>query len=167
MRYCPYCTHELARQNVDGRVRLVCPSCRTILYRDPKLAAAVLVESDGRLLLVQRGVEPQRGDWCLPAGFVEEDESPREAAIRECCEETGLEIEIGDLLDVISFDDRARRKKGALVLYSAHLVGGRLTPGDDASDAALFAPEELPSNIAFDGHRQAIQAWQAQRPRPD
>ncbi len=167
MRHCPYCAHELARQNVDGRVRPVCPSCRTILYRDPKLAAAVLVESGGRLLLVRRGVGPRLGDWCLPSGFVEEDESPSAAAVRECREETGLEIEIGDLLDVISFDDRTRRKKGALILYSAHPVGGRLTPGDDASDAALFAPEELPSNIAFDGHRRAIKAWQAQRARPD
>jgi len=162
MRYCPYCAHELEHRMVDGRVRAVCPDCQTILYRDPKLAAAVVVEDGGQILLVRRGVAPCCGDWCLPSGFVECDESPDEAAVRECLEETGIEVEITGLLDVISFDDPFRQRKGALVVYQARSIGGRLGAGDDATDAVFFSPDQVPSNIAFEGHQRAIRTWQQQ-----
>ncbi len=162
MRFCPYCAHELEQRTVDGRTRAVCPSCKVILYRDPKLAAAVVVEDEGQILLVRRGVDPCLGDWCLPSGFVEYDEGPEEAAVRECREETGLEIELTGLLDVHSFDDQFRKKKGALIIYAGHPTGGDLAPGDDASEAAFFSPAQLPANIAFDGHAHIIRAWQEQ-----
>jgi len=163
MRFCPYCAHELEHRSVDGRTRAVCPSCKVVLYRDPKLAAAVVVEDDaGRILLVRRGVAPRLGDWCLPSGFVEYDEGPEEAAVRECREETGLEVQLMGLLDVCSFDDPFRNKKGALVIYAGFPTGGDLTPGDDAAEASFFAPAHVPTNIAFDGHARVIRAWQEQ-----
>ncbi len=163
MCFCPYCAHELEHRSVDGRTRAVCPSCKTVLYRDPKLAAAVVVEDNaGRILLVRRGVGPRLGDWCLPSGFVEYDEGPDEAAVRECHEETGLEIELTGLLDVHSFDDPFRNKKGALIVYAGCPTGGDLAPGDDASEAAFFSPAQVPANIAFDGHANIIRVWQGQ-----
>jgi len=83
-------------------VRPVCPQCRWIYFIDPKVAAAVLVEEDGRVLLVRRAGEPFRGLWTLPAGFVNGGEDPAEAAARECLEETGLNVHVTRVLDVIA-----------------------------------------------------------------
>ena len=91
LNFCPRCGQALEDAFVFGRVRRVCPACGLVVFRDHKVAAAALVEdAAGRVLLVRRAWDPQRGYWSLPAGFVDEDESPPEAALRECREETGL-----------------------------------------------------------------------------
>src|SRR5437667_34281 len=103
--FCPHCGHALERREVeDQRVRPVCPACNHIVYLNPLLAVGVIAErADGRVALVRRGEEPGRGLWGLPAGFMEIDESTEEAARRECLEETGLEIELGELWGVWSY----------------------------------------------------------------
>lgn len=72
------------------------------IFVNPKVAAAVLIEKDGRVLLVRRANEPYRGLWTLPAGFVNGNEDPAEAAARECLEETGLSVHVTRVLDVIA-----------------------------------------------------------------
>ncbi len=166
MHYCPYCAHELEKMFVDGRERAVCSACRVVLYRDPKMVVAVVVEDQGRILLVRRGVEPGIGSWCLPSGFVEYDEGPEEAAVRECREETGLEIEITGLLGVHPFDDAQRHKKGALIAYAARHADGQLRPGDDATEVAFFASDQFPPNMAFETHRRIIRDWRLQTTSP-
>jgi ADP-ribose pyrophosphatase YjhB (NUDIX family) len=103
-------------------------------------------------------VKPELGKWYLPAGFVEYDESPAEAAVREVREETGLDIALEGLLGVYQFGDQ-RHGRGNLILYRARVVGGKLEPGDDADAVGFFGPDELPEDIAFDSTREALRAW--------
>jgi ADP-ribose pyrophosphatase YjhB (NUDIX family)/L-amino acid N-acyltransferase YncA len=128
------------------------------------VGAGTLVEEDGRIVLVKRGIQPRSGRWGLPAGHVEADESAEEAAVRETLEETGMHVALDELLGVYSYVDRLDRR-GVLILYSAHVVGGVLRAGDDAMEAAFFAPDELPPDdqIAFRTHAQALHDWRRAR----
>ncbi len=130
-----------------GRQRAVCPNCGWIHFDDPKVAAAILVERDGRVLLVRRVNEPFRGKWTLPAGFVDANEDPARAAERECLEETGLVVRATGVLDVIAGREHPR---GAdfVIVYGGELVSGDLQAADDADQAEWFERSELPP-LAF------------------
>ncbi len=147
IKFCPRCAAEVAREDKFGAVRPVCPQCGWIHFVDPKVAAAVLIEQDGRVLLVRRVNEPFRGLWTLPAGFVNGGEDPAEAAARECLEETGLNVHITRVLDIISGREH---KRGAdfVIVYLADVVSGELVPADDADAAEWFARDDLPP-LAF------------------
>lgn len=160
LRYCPYCAHVLQERLAHERLRPVCPACGFVHFRAPKVGVSVLVEQDGHVLLVQRAFEPGRGQWGLPAGFVEWDEAPEAAAARECEEETGLEVAIVGLLEVTHYTDDPRGP-GINLTYRAEVSGGALQAGDDAAVARFFAPSELPfpAEIAFPGHLSALERW--------
>ncbi|WP_040164943.1 NUDIX hydrolase [Microbacterium gorillae] len=105
-------------------------------------AGAVILDDRGRILLVRRGTEPEKGRWSVPGGSVEPGESAAEAAKRETFEETGLRVEIGRRLwtvDVPAGDGRVY----AVHDFAGTVSGGVLVPGDDADDARWFAPDEL------------------------
>jgi 8-oxo-dGTP diphosphatase len=123
------------------------------------VGAGVLAEQNGKVVLVRRGVVPALGSWCLPSGFVEYDEAPEQAAVRECLEETGLNVQLTDLLDVRQYTNDVRGP-GVVILYRGQVVGGEPCPGDDASDVGLFGPDELPEDIAFASHRRVLARWQ-------
>jgi ADP-ribose pyrophosphatase YjhB (NUDIX family) len=116
-------------------------------YRDPKVGVGVVVRDGvGRLLLVRRGVAPQIGKWALPAGFVNADEDPREAARREALEETGLEVVVGAVID--TYPGEPDSGVTFFIAYAATVVGGTLRAADDATDARFFAANDLPE-VAF------------------
>ena len=154
-KYCPICGEPLSEKELDGRLRQVCPACGFIYYLNPAPAAGVILEEDGQVLLVKRKHRPKAGAWSLPAGFVEYDETASQAAVRETEEETGLRVKLERLLDVYGACDDPR-KKVILVVYVAKRIGGRLNPGDDASEARFFPLDGLPDNIAFSSHREAL-----------
>lgn len=156
--YCRRCGHELGQAQISGRTRLVCPSCGFVLYQNPVPGTGILVEMDGGVVLICRGHEPHKGRWALPAGFIEADESTEEAAIRECKEETGLDVELIELFGVDSFPE-GPVQSGIIVFYRARPVGGELRPGDDAAEAAVFAPDALPVDLAFRTHRAVLARW--------
>lgn len=156
--YCMRCGHAMEDRFSFGRVRRVCPACGFVFFAPLKVGAGVLVEQDGRVLLGKRAVEPHFGEWSFPAGFMESDESPEDAARRECEEETGLKVRITGLLDVFYYTGDFRGA-GILVLYRAEIAGGELAPADDFSEARFFDPDELPHDIAFDSNRQAVERW--------
>lgn len=144
-------------------MRPVCPACGRIHFYDPRVAAGVLVEDAGRVLLVRRTQEPGRGLWTLPAGFVDAGEDPAGAAVRECLEETGLEVGLDGLFELVA--GRAHpRGADIVIVYLAHVIGGDLRPGDDADSAAFFGPEALPE-LAFDATRRAAYRWREGRRR--
>lgn len=143
---------------VAGRVRQVCPACGFVLYRNPVPAAGVLVEMQGGIVLIQRGQPPFVGWWALPAGYIEADESVEEAAVRECREETGLDVELLELFGVYSFPEGPVHP-GLVIFYRARPVDGELRAGDDAQDVAIFAPDGLPEQVAFRTHREVLARW--------
>ncbi|MFZ5878498.1 MAG: NUDIX domain-containing protein [Chloroflexota bacterium] len=154
VKYCPRCGAEVIRAERFGKLRAACPQCQWIHFADPKVAAAVLVEQDGRVLLVRRVNEPFRGLWTLPAGFVDAGEDPAEAAARECLEETGLSVRITGVLDVVPGREHPR---GAdfIIVYAAEVRGGELHPADDADAADWFERGGLPP-LAFRATRRVL-----------
>jgi 8-oxo-dGTP diphosphatase len=147
IKFCPRCGATVSREDKFGMIRPVCPQCGWIHFIDPKVAAAVLIEQDGRVLLVRRANEPFRGLWTLPAGFVDGGEDPAGAAARECLEETGLSVNVIRVLEVIA---GLEHERGAdfIIVYQAEMVSGELSPADDADAAEWFARDQLPP-LAF------------------
>ena len=165
LNYCPRCGHALADRNAFGRARRFCPACDRVVFREHKVAAGVIVERDGEVLLVRRRLNPRKGMWSVPAGFVDFDEAPAKAAVRECREETGLEVEVVDLVDVIA--GAGHGDADIVIVYRAQLVGGErvedhLQAADDVDRVAFFGPEALPQ-LAFNATQEAIDKWRAGR----
>ena len=156
-KYCPFCTKPLREAEIDGRTRLTCtdPDCGFVFYQNPVPAAGAVIVKDDKVLMVKRAHPPRIGWWCLPAGFMEWKEHPRDTAIREIKEETGLDIELGDFFDVYSGDDDPRTN-AILLLYLADITGGEITPADDALEVRFFSFDDLPKKIAFEAHIQAL-----------
>ena len=164
INFCPRCGHPLERRQVYGAERPVCPSCGRIHFIDPKVAVGVIIQDAGRLLLIKRGNDPERGKWSVPAGFVDAGEDPARAAEREVLEETGLRVRVTGLQDVYA---RVRATDGAdiLIVYLAQVAGGQLQPGDDAEAAAYFNPGQWPE-LAFDSTDEIVSRWQATLAHP-
>jgi 8-oxo-dGTP diphosphatase len=155
--HCLQCGTRMEERASYGRPRPVCPSCGYIHFEDPKVAAAVVVERDRKILLVRRSYDPHEGKWSLPAGFVDGGEDPQLAAVRECREETGLTVRILGLWDVI-YGQEHPRGASIVVVYRAEVQGGTLAPGDDAAEAAFFTVADLPA-LAFRATEQAVRRW--------
>lgn len=154
VKYCPRCGQPVVRKQVFGRERPVCESCDYIHFQEPKVAAAALIVQDDRVLLVRRSMQPERGKWTLPAGFVDADEDPAEAAVREVFEETHLEVEIEGLLDVI-YGKEHPNGASIVILYKAKIRGGNLQPGDDVDAVDFYDPADLPP-LGFEATRRAL-----------
>ena len=154
-QFCTYCGARLAERLIEGRSRRACTRCSHVVYAHPTIGAVAAVIRAGSVLLVRRRLEPFRGHWTLPAGYLELDEEPWETARRETREETGLEIEHVELLDVLTnLDDHRRR--GVVVAYLARPVGGELRAGDDAEDARFFGLDRLPESLGFANNRRLL-----------
>jgi 8-oxo-dGTP diphosphatase len=153
IHFCPRCGHQVDDQLKFGKMRRVCPDCGYIHFANPKVAVVTFITRDREVLLVKRGVDPERGKWALPGGFVDLGEDPALAAVRETEEETGLTVEITRLLDV-TFPPN-----GVIVIsYAARVIGGTLCAADDVEACGWFQPGELP-DLAFDSTRRLIGKW--------
>jgi 8-oxo-dGTP diphosphatase len=154
INFCPYCGVPVERRFLFGEERATCPQCGWIHFEDPKVAAGVLLEQDGKVLMVRRINDPANGLWSFPAGFVNAYEDPARAAERECLEETGLRVHVTHLLALVAGREHPRGADIVLV-YAAELDGGVLQAGDDAGEAAYFARDALPP-LAFKATRTAL-----------
>lgn len=157
-RFCPFCGGPLTARRSDGRDRLFCEGEGRFLYENPVPAStAVVRDAGGRILLVLRNREPGCGLWALPGGFVENGESPAEAARRELEEETGLLGEGPSLVDVIYHESEFYRTALLIIGYRFAGFTGDPRAGDDAAEVAFFPPDRLPP-LAFESHRRLIEA---------
>lgn len=147
INFCLRCGGALARAERFGRLRPVCPACGWIYFADPKVAVAALLVQENRVLLTRRIYDPQSGMWTLPAGFVDAGEDPAQAVVRECLEETGLQVRVTGLLDVLAGQEHPR---GAhiLIVYQVEALGGELQANDDVDGVGFFAFDQLPP-LAF------------------
>jgi ADP-ribose pyrophosphatase YjhB (NUDIX family) len=145
MLHCQQCGGVTEERLVDGRLRPVCLSCGAVTYLDPKLAVAIVVQRDGKVLLGRRGEHTRAaGKWSFPAGFVERGEVVEDAAVREVLEETGFEIELGPLVGLIS----SHGETVVLAIYTGKILSGAEAAADDLTELGWFAPDTLPE-LAF------------------
>ncbi len=156
IKYCPQCKYPLRRIKINKRRRLVCQKCGWINYENPLPAVVAVVKDNKEILLIKRGIEPHKGKWSLPSGFIEIEETSQEACLRELKEETNLEGKISGLIGVYS--QKSKMYKNILVVAYEVEVKKRkeLAAGDDAQEARLFPAERLP-HIPFSSHRQIIE----------
>ena len=158
--FCHFCGTPLTERLCEDVVRLFCEKCNEPLYENPVPATClVVIDNRERVLLIKRSVEPKKGSWCLPGGFMELGETPEEAALRELNEETGLAGRIDMLLGVTS---NHNQQYGTILMvgYLIKSFTGALKAGDDASDVAYFYPDKLPE-IAFESHRKFVRIYYA------
>ena len=156
--HCYQCGAQLHLKWHEERLREICPICGWVNYPQLKVSAAAMVENHGRLLLVQRAYDPWKGCWYLPAGYVEADESPSIAAVRETFEETGLRVVVHKLRNLYYFDDDPRGN-GVLIVYQCELKGGTMLGNREVLMCGFFSPQELPSPLTGAGHETAIRDW--------
>jgi ADP-ribose pyrophosphatase YjhB (NUDIX family) len=166
LNFCSRCGSSLRFGLVEGedRERLSCGACGHVVYVNPRLVVTVLPITDaGEIILIRRGIEPGKGWWAQPGGFLEVDETVNQAAIRETLEETGLLVEPGELVGIYT------RLEAAVVTlaFEARIVGGTPAPTPEASEVRAFPPEGIPwSGIAFSTTTWALRDWLDRR-RPD
>ncbi|MBF0119741.1 MAG: NUDIX hydrolase [Desulfobacterales bacterium] len=158
--FCNFCGNKFIEKFLEGKKRLFCETCNDPLYENPVPATCtVLIDEEERVLLVKRNVEPKKGYWCLPGGFMEIGEMPEQGALRELEEETGLDGQIELLLGVTA--DNSERYGTVLMLgYLVKKYSGALSPSDDASEAVYFSEGDLPE-IAFSSHQKMIRLYYA------
>ncbi len=156
--FCPRCATGLQPMEKSGAVRPVCPACGFVHFADPKVTVCVLIVQDNRVLLGRRNMEPQRGKWCLPGGFMDYGEPVRAAAAREALEETGLHVDVGELLLLSDWDDPRFNKKGIALAFAATVVSGTPRADDDVAELGWFSYDDLPG-MAFPSDMAAIELY--------
>jgi 8-oxo-dGTP diphosphatase len=157
-RYCPFCATELALTEKGGRQRPACPNCAFVQFRNPLPGVVVLIEKEGTVLLGRRRGGFGAGTWGLPQGYIEFDEDFLTAAIREAKEETGLDVEIRSIINVVSNLLSPGLHTLAIVLL-AGVAGGELCAGDDL-ETLEWVPLSGPlPEMAFEADERIIQRY--------
>lgn len=141
----------------DDRVRRLCRTCGFIDYVNPKIVAgAVIPDAEGRILMARRAIEPRKGFWTLPAGYMEEGESVEQAARREAFEETRAKIETIDLLGVYSVP----RISQVQIFFRARLLEPGVAAGPESEEVAFFALDDIPyDDLAFPSVHWALEDY--------
>ena len=154
IKYCLKCGSKLKLSRIEEEKRLACPECQWVYYENPLPSSAALVRNKkGKVLLIKRGKEPGKWKWALPSGFIEIDETPEKACLRELREETGLKGEIVRLVGVYS--QKSLLYRNVLIIGYEVEAHGNLSPGSDSLEAEFFPLDDLPG-IPFSSHRKII-----------
>jgi ADP-ribose pyrophosphatase YjhB (NUDIX family) len=141
---------------VEGRHYPVCSVCDFVFYLNPKIVVGTLPRRDGRVLLLRRDIEPARGLWVFPGGYVDLGESVEEAAHRETREEVNVEVRLDGLLGVYSFS----HSPSAIIVYLASVVRGEPRSGPEAQEVRWVGPDEIPwTDLAFPSTRAVLSDW--------
>lgn len=158
MNFCAQCGApvQLRVPEGDHLPRYVCDACGTIHYLNPRLVVGCVPEHDGRILLCRRAIEPRRGYWTVPAGFMENGETLQQAAARESQEEALAQVKIGSLLAVV----HVLHAQQVHVFFRALLPAAQFGAGAESLEVALLAPADIPwADIAFPSTEFALRRY--------
>jgi 8-oxo-dGTP diphosphatase len=156
--YCVLCGTELVPRVIEGRELEACPNDDFVLWHDPKVTTAVVVEVEGGVLLGRRAIEPGRGSWCLPGGFINDDEDPWDAAARECAEEICAVVELTRLIGVYHVPKRGAPSMIGIAYLARLAAGNRPSPGAEMTEIGVFPLDSLPA-IAFPSHEKVLSEY--------
>jgi ADP-ribose pyrophosphatase YjhB (NUDIX family) len=146
---------------MDGNKRYYCSECNTIHYENPKPTATIICPKNNEILLVKRAINPSKGLWCLPGGFIERGESPEEAAVRELNEETQLR---GCVVNILGTCSHYNTIFGDILLIGLKMEvedWSTMEAGDDAEETGLFSIKTLP-RLAFPCHEKIVNMYKGQ-----
>jgi ADP-ribose pyrophosphatase YjhB (NUDIX family) len=162
MNYCSQCGQVVVFRvpPEDKLPRFICETCGTIHYQNPRMVVGSVAEWEGTILLCRRAIEPRRGYWTLPAGFMENHETLEGCARREAEEEALAEVELGSPVALINVPHASQ----VHLFFRARLVGGRFGVGHESLDAALYAEPDIPWNeLAFPSVEFALRHYFSDR----
>ena len=144
----------------DTRQRAVCPACQTIHYENPLNVVGTIPVLGEAVLLCKRNIEPRKGKWTLPAGFMELGETLAEGAARETTEEAGAQFEMQGLFSVLN----VARVGQVHFFFRAQLTSDQFAPGHETMEARLFEEHEIPwDELAFRTVKETLRAFFADR----
>ena len=148
LEFCSHCGEKNKYGEKDGNNRFYCVCCHTIHYENPKPTTALICPKNDSILLVKRALEPEKGSWGLPGGFIEKGETPEAGAARELLEETNLKGKVKQILGTCSHFNTI---SGDILLIGMEILvlnWSQIKAGDDATEATLFPLDDLPK-LAF------------------
>ena len=140
--------------------RFVCTSCGMVHYKNPLLVLGCVPEWENKILLCKRAIEPRRGFWTVPAGFMENGETMQAAAARECQEEALATVEVGSLLAIVN----VTRASQVHVMFRAKLLKPEFAPGPESLEVGLYSEAEVPwADLAFASGEYALRRYYEDR----
>jgi len=148
MKFCSACGASVTfrQPQDDNRERYICDDCETIHYSNPRIVAGCLVSQDNKVLLCQRAIEPRKGYWTLPAGFMENGESVEQGAARETWEEAQAKVTVGDLYTLFSLPHISQ----VYMFFRATMDDQHFAPGPESLDCKFVSEDEIPwDQLAF------------------
>ena len=147
----------------DDRERLVCPDCGFIAYENPKIVVGSVASWQDRVLLCRRAIDPRKGFWTLPAGYLEQNETTEAGALREAWEEARARLTLDGLLAVYNIP----RISQVQLIYRARLTDPAVAAGPESAEVGLFDWGEIPwDDLAFPTVRWALTQWRATAGHP-
>ena len=159
MKFCSVCGSAdiaLTVPEGDQRSRYVCPSCGTVHYSNPKIVCGVVPVFEDKVMLCLRGIEPRKGKWTLPAGFMENEETVEEGAQRELYEEAVSTVALGPLLTVISVPHISQ----VHMMYLGTMVEPKFAVTPESTEIKLFTEAEIPwGELAFRTVKTALEHY--------
>ena len=148
MKFCNQCGGPLrwGMPPDDNRERFICEHCSHIHYQNPRIIVGCLPLWEDKVLLCKRAIEPRKGLWTLPAGFMENGETILEGALRETWEEAQARVEVNELYRIFNLPHISQ----VYLLFRGHLSEPRFAPGIESLEVELFSEENIPwNNLAF------------------
>ncbi len=140
----------------DDRLRLLCPDCGYVAYENPKIVVGSVALLDGRILLCRRAIEPRKGFWTLPAGYLELNETPEQGTLREAWEEARARLSLDGLLAVFSIP----RISQIQLIYRARLTSPEIAAGPESAEVGMFNWDDIPwDDIAFPSVHWALDRY--------
>jgi ADP-ribose pyrophosphatase YjhB (NUDIX family) len=148
MKFCSACGQPVIVKVPEGDhlPRYVCSACGAIHYQNPRIIAGCVIETEGKILLCKRAIEPRLGYWTIPAGFMENGESVQTAAAREAIEEALAQVQIGSLLAIVN----VLHADQVHIMFRGRLINPAFGVGPESLETALYSEDEIPwEEIAF------------------
>lgn len=158
MKFCSQCGSpvELRVPPGDHLPRYMCDACGAIHYENPKVVVGCVPDFHGQILICRRAIEPRRGFWTVPAGFMENGETMQQGAARECYEEALAQVQIGSLLSIV----HVLHARQLHVFFRAALPEPNFGPGPESLEVKLVHPQEIPwGELAFPSTEESLQRY--------